>query len=32
MAETKQSKVEAKDSYTRKLVCGECGKTFKKFR
>jgi DNA invertase Pin-like site-specific DNA recombinase len=27
-----QGKVEAKDRYTRKLVCGHCGKTFKKFK
>lgn len=26
-----QCKVEARERYTRKLVCGECGKTFKKF-
>ena len=27
-----QCKVEASDWYTRKLICGECGKTFKKVR
>ena len=27
-----QCKIEAKDRYSRKLVCGECGKTFKKVR
>ena len=26
-----QCKPEAKERYTKKLVCGECGKTFKKF-
>lgn len=26
-----QCKVEAKERYTKKLVCGECGKTFKRF-